>query len=106
MQKGIGVAITLAALCLCMSAMATVQAAADGKQLFQERCGACHPNGGNIINPKKTLHKADRVANKCDTVALLVAKMRHPGPGMTPFDAKSLADSDAKAVAEYILKTF
>jgi cytochrome c6 len=32
--------------------------------------------------------------------------MRNPGPGMTKFDEKTLPQKDAKAIAEYIHKTF
>jgi cytochrome c6 len=32
--------------------------------------------------------------------------MRNPGPGMTKFDKKEISDKEAKAIAEYVLKTF
>jgi len=32
--------------------------------------------------------------------------MRSPGPGMTKFDAKTIPDKEAKAIADYILRTF
>jgi cytochrome c6 len=32
--------------------------------------------------------------------------MRNPGPGMTAFDEKTIPDTDAKEIAEYVLKTF
>lgn len=77
-----------------------------GEALFQQNCSPCHPNGGNIINPQKTLHKKDREANEIKKDADIVAKMRNPGPGMTKFDEKSLPAQEAKEIAEYILKTF
>ncbi len=73
---------------------------------FKEHCAVCHPNGGNIINPKKTLHKTDREANNVKTAADIIGKMRNPGPGMTKFDMKTLPDAEAKKIADYILKTF
>ena len=73
---------------------------------FKANCAVCHPDGGNIINPKKTLHKIDREANNVKTAADIVSKMRTPGPGMTTFDKKTISDSEAKKIAEYILKTF
>ena len=36
----------------------------------------------------------------------IVAKMRNPGPGMTKFEKKDVSDKEARAIAEYILKTF
>jgi cytochrome c6 len=73
---------------------------------FKEHCAACHPNGGNIMNPKKTLHKSDLEANNVKTAAGIINKMRNPGPGMTKFDAKTMPDVEAKKIAEYIMKTF
>ncbi len=77
-----------------------------GAKLFEQHCSACHPNGGNIINPAFTLHKKDRDAHGVKTVKDIVGKMRKPGPGMTAFDAKTIPDKDAKVIAEYIVKTF
>jgi cytochrome c6 len=78
----------------------------DAKAEFQEHCASCHPNGGNIVNPKKTLGKKVMAANGIKTEKDIIAKMRNPGPGMTRFDAKSVPDSEASAIAKYILKTF
>jgi cytochrome c6 len=73
---------------------------------FKEHCAMCHPQGSNIINARKTLHKSDREANKIKTAADIVKIMRNPGPGMTKFDTKSISDSEANEIAEYIIKTF
>ncbi len=78
----------------------------DGKKEFEEHCAVCHKDGGNTINPAKTLSKKDRMANKVKSAADIVKLMRKPGPGMTPFDAKTISDKEAKAIAEYIIKTF
>jgi cytochrome c6 len=82
---------------------------ADGKTgetLFKQHCASCHPDGGNIINPKKTLTKKDREANGIKSKDDIVKFMRKPGPGMTSFDDKILSDKAAKEIAEFILKTF
>jgi cytochrome c6 len=94
-----------------ISASVAVFAKEDGKMnkgesLFKENCSPCHPDGGNVINPQKTLHKKDREANNIKKPMDIVSKMRNPGPGMTKFDKKTISDKDAKAIAEYILKTF
>lgn len=78
----------------------------DGAKEFKEHCAVCHPNGGNIVNIKKTLSKKDREANGIKTAKDLIKNMRKPGPGMTPFDAKTISDKEAKAIADYVLKTF
>jgi cytochrome c6 len=77
-----------------------------GEALFKQNCAPCHADGGNIINPQKTLHKKDREANGVKKASDIVNKMRNPGPGMTKFDEKTVPDKDAKEIAEYILKTF
>lgn len=77
-----------------------------GEQLFKEHCSMCHPEGGNIINPKKTLLKKDREANNIITAEDALKIMRKPGPGMTAFDKNSLSDKDARKIADYIFKTF
>jgi cytochrome c6 len=83
-----------------------VSAATSGEDLFKLHCAACHADGGNIINPKKTLKKADREANGVKTAKDIIGLMRKPGPGMTTFDAKAIPEKDVKAIADYILKTF
>jgi cytochrome c6 len=78
----------------------------DGVKEFKEHCAVCHPNGGNIINPKKTLGKQSMAANEIKSSKDIINKMRNPGPGMNKFDAKTISDKEAKAIADYILKTF
>ena len=78
----------------------------DAKHEFEEYCAACHPKGGNIINAQKPLSKKSMAAHGIKTEKDIVAKMRNPGPGMTKFDAKTVSDKEATAIAGYILKTF
>jgi cytochrome c6 len=77
-----------------------------GEAQFKQHCMMCHPAGGNIVNPQKTLLKKDRDVNNIKTESDIVRTMRKPGPGMTAFDAKTLPDKDAHAIAAYILQTF
>ncbi|HWR59082.1 MAG TPA: c-type cytochrome [Thermodesulfovibrionales bacterium] len=78
----------------------------SGETLFKEYCAPCHPDGGNVVNAKKSLHKKDLDANKIKKPGDIVKKMRNPGPSMTKFDKKTIPDKEAKEIAEYILKTF
>jgi cytochrome c6 len=78
----------------------------DGKKGFEEYCAVCHPNGGNVINAAKSLGKKELAASGVKSAKDIIAKMRKPGPGMTAFDKKAVSDKEAKAIAEYILKTF
>jgi cytochrome c6 len=77
-----------------------------GEALFKQHCAACHMDGGNLIAPKKTLHKRDREANKVNTTEAIIKTLRTPGPGMTKFNETTIPEKDAKAIAEYILTTF
>jgi len=88
------------------TATAPPAAAQSGEALFKQHCAVCHPDGGNIINAKKTLHRESREANGIKTAEDIVQNMRNPGPGMTKFDETILPDQDARAVADYVLKTF
>ena len=82
------------------------EATNPGEAKFKEHCTLCHPDGGNIINPKKTLHKNDLMANNITKEGDILKIVRKPGPGMTTFDAKTLSDKDAGEIAKYIFKTF
>jgi len=86
-----------------------------GESLFMKNCSSCHPDGDNILNRKKTLHKADREANNIFTAEDIIKKMRNPGPapthpqewaGMKMFDKDKISDEDALKIANYILQTF
>jgi len=78
----------------------------DGKKEFEEYCIECHRDGGNMINPQKTLSRKDLEANGIKNAKDIIAKMRKPGPGMTKFDEKTISSRKAKAIADYILQTF
>jgi cytochrome c6 len=86
-----------------------------GETLFTKHCASCHPNGGNILNPNKSLSQKDREANKILTAQDIVNKMRSSGPapthpqqwsGMKMFDEKTISNDDALKIAYYIMQTF
>ncbi len=85
---------------------AAAKSPASGSALFTQNCSPCHPNGENVVNPQKTLHKKDRDANGVKTAADIIRLMRNPGPGMTKFDPQTIPDKEAKAIANYVIKTF
>ena len=90
------------------AAVTTSQAAnaVNGEAEFKKYCSACHPNGGNIVRPKKTLSKTDREKNNVKNAGDIIQKMRKPGEGMTTFDAKTLPETEVKKIADYIIATF
>lgn len=77
-----------------------------GEEAFIQFCAVCHAEGGNVINPAKTLKAKDLKANGIKKPADIIAKMRNPGPGMTKFDEKDVPEKTARDIAAYILKTF
>ena len=107
MKKMTVLLVSVLTVC-CVGSVAFAEKASKetGEAEFKEHCAVCHLDGGNIINPKKTLHKGDREANNIRNEADIIKTMRKPGPGMTTFDEKTLSDDQAKEVAKYIFKTF
>lgn len=108
-------AAALALLCLVYSAGREAVAQDSGEALFSRHCASCHPDGGNIMNPKKTLRKKDLDENNITSAADIVKTMRSGGPapkhpqtwsGMKKFDEKELPEREALQIADYILKTF
>jgi cytochrome c6 len=108
MKKILFIFSAIAATIFVVSGTFAQQPAAKnvGEAKFKDHCAVCHPNGGNIINQKKALFKAGREANNIKTADDIIKNMRNPGPGMSKFDEKTLSDAEARAIAEYILKTF
>jgi cytochrome c6 len=108
MKKTVIIAAVLSSMvCFGITASAEKSATANpGEAKFKEHCTMCHPEGGNIVNPKKTLHKKDREANNIKVEADIIKLMRNPGPGMIKFDEKTLPAKDAQEIASYIIKTF
>lgn len=97
MKKGIILATLVLSTAMFVSAASA--APAGGEAIFKAKCASCHPDGGNIINPKETL-KGIKDSKK------IVNKVRKGGGGMPAFDAKAISDADAKQLADYIIKTF
>lgn len=77
-----------------------------GEALFKQHCAVCHPDGGNIVNPKKTLHQKALAANNISRPEDIVKIMRSPGQGMNTFDEATIPEKDALAIAQYVLDTF
>jgi len=102
---------TISLLAFCLSAAPGFSESDNGKKIdgargFARYCAACHPDGGNIISKSKTLRKSELAASGIKDWQDIVKVMRNPGPGMKRFDAKTISDRDAKAIAEHILETY
>jgi cytochrome c6 len=91
---------------LCLGTRTEAAKASPGEQAFVKNCAVCHANGGNVVNPAKPINKKNLEAKGIGKTADIVRQMRNPGPGMTRFDEKTIPEKEARAVAEYMLKTF
>jgi len=96
----------LAVLLITLAAAVSGCTGERGAQLFSLHCASCHPNGGNTINPLKTLRPDVLRANNIRTPADIVEKMRNPGTGMPRFTPAVIPDRDALRIAEHILAGF
>jgi cytochrome c6 len=80
----------------------------SGKRLFDKHCALCHKDGGNMVNPKKTLGKKDLDASGLNTADALVGYMISPGQGMPKLvhEDREITTVQAQGIANYILETF
>ena len=78
----------------------------DGAALYRQYCASCHPDGGNVSDPSRTLRRSSLASHHITTADDIVRIMRNPISRMIRFDPASLPDHDARAIAEYILTTF
>lgn len=113
--------LTMAVLLITVCLFVAVSFAKDnpkgksGAALFSRFCAECHPDGGNLLDPKRTLRRADREANNIKTAEDIMNKMWNRGPfaahpqsrtSMKRFDADTIPYEDALAIANYILEAF
>ncbi len=77
-----------------------------GEALFRQFCFSCHPDGGNVSDPKRSLHGSDLRKNHIRSPEDVVKIMRNPISRMIRFDAGTISDKDALSIAEYVLHTF
>ncbi len=106
--------IIISFLCAFLYAQDTPRIEA-GKVLFERHCASCHSNGGNVMNPKKTLYRKDLEARNIVTAADILKIVRNPVPapthpqelgGMKLFDEKTIRTDDVLKIGDYILNTF
>ncbi|OGP53946.1 MAG: hypothetical protein A2Y65_02180 [Deltaproteobacteria bacterium RBG_13_52_11] len=71
----------------------------SGTVLFNEHCAACHPNGGNTVNPNKPL-KGSPAMQKFDVFLTWIRKPVQPMPS---FPSSKISDQQAKGLYDYLL---
>jgi len=77
-----------------------------GERLFKQFCANCHPDGGNVSDPARNLHKSTLQANHINGPEDIIGIMRKPISRMLRFDETTLSDEDARAIAVYVWETF
>jgi len=70
-------------LALSIACPLTIAGSAGANEVFDKNCAACHKDGGNIMNPDKTLSKESlekNGVNSVDAVKKLVSEGKAPMP--------------------------
>ena len=75
-------------------------------QQFASSCGACHPNGGNSINPHLPLNNAPQLVNFETFLSYIRSPKARDGSMtvMPSFSPEKLSDQQAREVYQYIVK--
>ena len=70
------------------------------KSLYKQKCGSCHPKGGNTMKSDKPLKSAVSLKS----LGSFIAYVRKPYKPMPAFPEFRLSDKQAKEIYDYILK--
>jgi len=84
----------------------TQQQLRRGEELFKQYCAPCHPDGGNVSDHERTLRGSALRSHHIIKPRDIVLIMRTPISRMISFDAATIPDSDATAIADYVLYSF
>jgi cytochrome c6 len=76
---------------------------AQGKQVFDANCAACHTGGGNTVLPDHTLSKAaiDKFLDGGLNITAIVYQVQN-GKNQMPAWEETLEDDEIQAVASYV----
>ena len=88
------------------SASSQAEQTQTAEALFRTFCYNCHPDGGNVTDPARSLHASAMRKNHITKPEDIVKIMRNPISRMIRFDADTISDRDARTIAEYVLNTF
>jgi cytochrome c6 len=75
---------------------------ANGAKIFNNKCAACHAGGKNLVNPAKTLQKADLEKYEMYDASKIITQVTN-GKGAMPSFKGQLSDADIADVAAYVL---
>lgn len=76
-----------------------------GEAVFAASCSACHPKGGNVVDPGVPLKTSPTLASAEGFVAFIRNPKRADGKAgdMPAFDAKEIDDGKARQLYSYVL---
>jgi uncharacterized membrane protein len=69
-----------------------------GQQIFAVSCTACHPSGGNVLEPNKPILHSPLLANQ----QTFQFWLNHPALPMPPFPESKISPAQAQALYAYI----
>jgi|WetSurSiteA1Bulk_404760.scaffolds.fasta_scaffold00233_8 mono/diheme cytochrome c family protein len=72
---------------------------AYGTKIFRENCVQCHPRGGNLINPAKTLKGSEKLTD----FNTFLSYIRNTKGMMPSFSSGQISDEEAMALYHYII---
>lgn len=87
---------------LCLSLPAIAADLGDGAKVFSANCAACHVGGGNMVNPAKTLKKADLEKYEMASLEAIMSQVKNGKAAMPAFGGR-LTDEQIENVASYVL---
>lgn len=82
------------------------QSLEKGAALFNQYCSPCHPDGGNVSDPQRTLQGSVLRGYQITRPEDIVIIMRNPLSRMIRFDKATISDQDAMTIANYVLTAF
>jgi cytochrome c6 len=103
MKRLIGLILLVVAVTIfSFSTPAWAGDAGNGAKLFSANCAACHMGGRNVVNPAKTLNKADLEKYAMNDIEAIKTQVTNGKAAMPAFGSK-LSAQEIEDVATYVL---
>lgn len=96
------VLVAIATVLFSFTSPAWAGDAAKGAQVFSSNCASCHMGGKNVVNPAKTLQKADLDKYAMSDLESIKAQVTNGKAAMPSFKGR-LTDAQIEDVAAYVL---
>jgi cytochrome c6 len=97
------ISVLLLGIAIFTFAFSDMALAADGAALFSANCAQCHARGKNLVNPSKSLKKADLEKYGLYSSEAIIAQITKGKGAMPAFDKKLKAD-EIQGIAAYVLE--